>query len=112
MKKFVFLGFFAALICGIFYAGIIVGRSYGQYESYQNFAHELTRQPLGFEAVGFKPLRELPVLKQIEINIDGTRRRFVVGEIKAFEVARYGVKSELVMDHNNEFAVAQIVRKQ
>jgi hypothetical protein len=88
-----------------------MGRLYERGVCEREFATELTAKPLGPETVGFKPLQELPILKQIEIRIDGTDRMFVVGEIQTFEVARYGPKgkSELVLDSNGK-AVAQIVR--
>ena len=88
-----------------------MGRIHERRVCEQEFAASLTNKPLGYEAVGFKPLKELPVLKQIEFVINGETRKFVVGEIKMFDSSRYRTKSELVMDYN-DVGVAEIIRKQ
>lgn len=89
--------------------GWYAGRNYEQFVSHQEFTTQLTSQPIGPETVGFKPLQELPLLKEIKFVVEGQERRFVVGEIKKFESSRYGTKSELVLDWNNT-AVAEIIR--
>lgn len=85
------------------------GRNYQQVVSSQEFMAELTSTPTGPDAVGFKPLTALPVLKQVDFTVNGKNRKFIVAEIKMFEVSRYGVRSELVLDAN-DVAVAEIIR--
>lgn len=86
-----------------------MGRLHERQANEQKLVAQLTSKPLGPETVGFKPLDVLPVLKQIEVSIDGETRKFVVGEIRMFEVKRYGVRQELVLD-SWDHPVAEIVR--
>ena len=86
-----------------------LGRDYQRLVSAEDFATQLISRPLGVETVGFKPLQELPTLKQIEVRINGVNRKFVVGEIQRFDVSRYGVRQELVLNYD-KVAVAEVVR--
>lgn len=88
-----------------------MGRIHERRVCEQEFAASLTSKPIGPETVGFKPLKDLPVMKQIEFTINGEKRKFVVGEIKMFDSSRYRTKSELVMGYD-DVAVAEIIRKQ